>query len=46
MVEIGAKKEEAKTFDEEGVTGAVVRALKGGERNRLRGRRQRRASRG
>lgn len=32
MVEIGAKKEEAKTFDEEGVTGAMIRALKGGER--------------
>ena len=32
IVEIGAKKEEAKTFDEEGVTGALVRALKGGER--------------
>jgi ABC-type uncharacterized transport system involved in gliding motility auxiliary subunit len=32
IVEIGAKREEAKTLDEEGVTGAVVRALKGGER--------------
>src|SRR5579864_9292643 len=32
IVEIGAKKEEAKTFDEEGITGAMVRALKGGER--------------
>lgn len=32
IVEINAKKEEAKTFDEEGVTGALVRALKGGER--------------
>ena len=33
IVEIGAKKEEAKTFDEEGVTGAMIRALKGGDRN-------------
>lgn len=32
IVEIGAKHEEAKTFDEEGVTGAMIRALKGGER--------------
>jgi ABC-type uncharacterized transport system involved in gliding motility auxiliary subunit len=32
IVEIGPKKEEAKTLDEEGVTGAVIRALKGGER--------------
>jgi ABC-type uncharacterized transport system involved in gliding motility auxiliary subunit len=32
IVEIGPKKEEAKTLDEEGVTGAMVRALKGGER--------------
>jgi len=32
IVDIGPKKEEAKTFDEEGVTGAVIRALKGGER--------------
>jgi ABC-type uncharacterized transport system involved in gliding motility auxiliary subunit len=28
----GAKKEEAKTFDEEGLTGAIIRTLKGGER--------------
>ncbi len=33
VVEIGAKKEEAKTFDEEGVTGAMIRAIKGGARN-------------
>lgn len=32
VVEIGAKKEEAKTFDEEGVTGAMIRAVKGGAR--------------
>jgi ABC-type uncharacterized transport system involved in gliding motility auxiliary subunit len=32
IVDIGPKREEAKTFDEEGVTGAVIRALKGGER--------------
>jgi ABC-type uncharacterized transport system involved in gliding motility auxiliary subunit len=32
IVELGAKREEAKTFDEEGVTGALIRALKGGER--------------
>jgi len=32
IVELGTKREEAKTFDEEGVTGALVRALKGGER--------------
>src|SRR5260370_29319383 len=32
VIEIGAKHEEAKTFDEEGVTGAVIRILKGGER--------------
>ena len=32
VVEMGAKKEEAKTFDESGVTGALVRVLKGGER--------------
>jgi ABC-type uncharacterized transport system involved in gliding motility auxiliary subunit len=31
-IDIGPKHEEAKTFDEEGVTGAVVRALKGGQR--------------
>jgi ABC-type uncharacterized transport system involved in gliding motility auxiliary subunit len=28
----GTKKEEAKTFDEEGLTGAIIRTLKGGER--------------
>ena len=28
----GVKKEEAKTFDEEGITGALIRTLKGGER--------------
>jgi len=28
----GSKKEEAKTFDEEGVTGALIRTLKGGDR--------------
>jgi len=33
VIEMGAKKEEAKTFDEEGVTGAMIRALKGGARN-------------
>jgi gliding motility-associatede transport system auxiliary component len=32
VIEIGAKKEEAKTFDEEGVTGAMIRAIKGGAR--------------
>jgi ABC-type uncharacterized transport system involved in gliding motility auxiliary subunit len=31
-IDYGAKHEEAKTFDEEGVTGAIVRALKGGQR--------------
>jgi len=31
-VNLGAKREEAKTFDEDGVTGALVRALKGGQR--------------
>src|SRR5262249_12653963 len=30
---INNKKEEAKTFDEEGITGAMIHALKGGERN-------------
>ena len=29
---MGARREDAKTFDEEGVTGALIRALKGGER--------------
>ncbi len=32
VVTIGARREDAKTFDEEGVTGALIRALKGGER--------------
>jgi ABC-type uncharacterized transport system involved in gliding motility auxiliary subunit len=32
IVEIGNKKEEARTFDEEGVTGALIRDIKGGER--------------
>jgi ABC-type uncharacterized transport system involved in gliding motility auxiliary subunit len=31
-VDMGAKHEEAKSFDEEGVTGAIVRAIKGGQR--------------
>lgn len=33
VVELGSKREEARTFDETGVTGALVRAEKGGERN-------------
>jgi ABC-type uncharacterized transport system involved in gliding motility auxiliary subunit len=32
VVTNGVKKEEAKTFDEEGITGALIRTLKGGER--------------
>ena len=32
IIDYGAKKEEAKTFDEEGITGAMVRAIKGGVR--------------
>src|SRR5947209_1262127 len=32
IVETGTKKEEAKTLDEQGVTGALIRDLKGGER--------------
>ena len=32
IVELGTKQEEARSFDETGVTGALVRALKGGER--------------
>ena len=32
IVNNGTKKEEAKTFDEEGITGALIRTLKGGER--------------
>lgn len=32
IVEVGPKKEEAKTMDEQGVTGALIRDLKGGTR--------------
>jgi ABC-type uncharacterized transport system involved in gliding motility auxiliary subunit len=32
VVEAGTRREDAKTFDEEGVTGALIRALKGGAR--------------
>lgn len=32
VVDVGTRREDAKTFDEEGVTGALIRALKGGER--------------
>src|SRR6204780_504319 len=32
VVTAGARREDAKPFDEEGVTGALIRALKGGER--------------
>ncbi len=32
IIELGGKKEEAKTFDEEGITGALIRAIKGGAR--------------
>jgi ABC-type uncharacterized transport system involved in gliding motility auxiliary subunit len=32
IIDVGARHEDAKTFDEEGVTGALIRALKGGER--------------
>jgi ABC-type uncharacterized transport system involved in gliding motility auxiliary subunit len=32
IVQVGTRREDAKTFDEEGVTGALIRALKGGER--------------
>jgi len=32
VVEVGTRHEDAKTFDEEGVTSALIRALKGGER--------------
>jgi ABC-type uncharacterized transport system involved in gliding motility auxiliary subunit len=32
VVSNGVKQEEAKTFDEEGITGAIIRTLKGGER--------------
>lgn len=33
VITAGSRREDAKTFDEEGVTGALIRALKGGERN-------------
>jgi ABC-type uncharacterized transport system involved in gliding motility auxiliary subunit len=32
IVDVGTRHEDAKTFDEEGVTGALIRALKGGAR--------------
>jgi ABC-type uncharacterized transport system involved in gliding motility auxiliary subunit len=32
VVQLGPKREDAKTFDEEGITGAMIRAMKGGER--------------
>ena len=32
IIELGNKQEEARSFDETGVTGALIRALKGGER--------------
>ncbi|MDQ2946135.1 MAG: GldG family protein [Acidobacteriota bacterium] len=32
IVEVGKKREEARTFDEQGVTGALIRDLKGGAR--------------
>jgi ABC-type uncharacterized transport system involved in gliding motility auxiliary subunit len=32
VISVGTRREDAKTFDEEGVTGALIRALKGGER--------------
>ncbi len=32
VISVGPRREDAKTFDEEGVTGALIRALKGGER--------------
>jgi ABC-type uncharacterized transport system involved in gliding motility auxiliary subunit len=32
VITVGARREDAKTFDEEGVTGALIRALKGGAR--------------
>jgi ABC-type uncharacterized transport system involved in gliding motility auxiliary subunit len=32
VVEVGTRREDAKSFDEEGVTGALIRALKGGVR--------------
>lgn len=33
IITVGARREDAKTFDEEGVTGALIRALKGSARN-------------
>ena len=33
VITVGARREDAKTFDEEGVTGALIRALKGSARN-------------
>jgi len=32
VISVGTRREDAKTFDEEGVSGALIRALKGGER--------------
>jgi len=32
VITVGNRREDAKTFDEEGVTGALIRAMKGGER--------------
>ncbi len=32
VISLGSRREDAKTFNEEGVTGALIRALKGGER--------------
>jgi ABC-type uncharacterized transport system involved in gliding motility auxiliary subunit len=32
VIQVGTRREDAKTFDEEGVTGALIRAMKGGER--------------
>lgn len=32
LVEMGSKKEQAKTFDEQGITGAMIREIKGGTR--------------
>ena len=32
IVEMGPKREEAKTFDEQGITGALIRGIKGGQR--------------
>ena len=33
IVQVGGNKEEAKSFTEEGITGAIIRMLKGGDRN-------------